>query len=165
MLAAITNMKELFTLLITCTVIQIVQAQSFVPAMPDTVDRGEVYSERNFPKTLGYVYLLSNYRVKSDFLSPVTYENSDRIVCAFSQDFSYGIQYTISECEEGRGRDESIAFPRMSTPAARAWIMNLYEDPKNTWIDEFRYEPPGAGCLYRIEQNAAKTIIHSYCGC
>lgn len=141
-------------------------AQSFELEQPDTTKLKLVQNVLDYSESLGYLYLKEYYKIKSSKDSVEIYDwDPDGGVCAFHQDFEFGIHYKLWKCREAGGISETITLPKIETTAIKKFIELLFYDKFNEWTDENSYEPDGAGCYYEIIQNETNTIIDIYCGC
>jgi hypothetical protein len=160
------KLKFLLVFSIGLVSIQMASAQEFSVAKPDTARLFRVVENLVGEESLAYVYLISNYSTTSgkdsvefgDF-----YECPN--LCAFVQKFEKEIEYSTWDCTEEGRRKESISFPKMKLSAVHEFIEHLFFSERNSWVDEMKYESPGVGCNFQIEQTKTRTIISFSCGC
>jgi hypothetical protein len=158
-------MKAILTLITTILLTQAINGQSFVPQTPNTKSLKSLEKQGDYSESLGYLYLKQNYTSTSEKDSINYYEWEPYSICSFYQEFQGGITYKLWQCQEGGGRNEQIAFPKMTNKDAMEFVNKLFHNKRNAWISEFQYVPDEPGCGYKIEHSFNQTKLIIYCGC
>ncbi|MEO0470596.1 MAG: SH3 domain-containing protein [Bacteroidota bacterium] len=133
--------------------------------MPDTTELIGIKEAPNERQSEHLLYLKQYYQLAGAQDSVTLYDWSEKEVCAFVQDFEFGIHYRYENCSEEGGADEQIILPLTDLSIVRKWIEHSFYAAENVWTSETSYEPDGVGCYYEIIQQADRTVIDIYCGC
>lgn len=136
-------------------------------------DSTQVNSEKNgilFKETL-YRYLRANYETVSEKKGVKEYSHPENGICAFQQEFSHQISYSIEMCHESEGMLVRLTLPKTDLNALKAWveaIMEYYnfEDEYGWSKDQLIYGPleEGIGCYFRLKPIEKFIEIEHYCG-
>ena len=140
-------------------------AQNFKPIVPDTTNLKQQQLKNNQQESLGYLYLINNYKKETKKQSVRYYDYDANTMCAFEQTFENHIKYSVYQCDEEGGARESLSFPKTDLKTIKTFVETLFFDKYNTWKTDYKYEPDGAGCYYEIKQLEDKTVIDIFCGC
>ena len=139
-------------------------AQGFALAKPDTASLKQLEAQGDYVESLTYLYLKANYQPAArDSVSYYTWDKETP--CAFTQKFDSGISYKVWNCEEGKGRQETLTIPKMPLTALKRFIETLYYEKDNSWTTPLLYGPEEVGCFYDITEAEQTIRIDIYCGC
>jgi hypothetical protein len=156
-------MNKLYIVIFFCF-LSSVKGQSFKLTEPDLKKLVKLEKGSNHTKTIGYLYLLENYKAISAKFNSKFYEWDKKAICSFNQKFDFNIEYWYESCEEGKIH-EHIIFPKLPTNEVKILINKLFTSKDNKWVSQYEYEPEEGGCFYKIKQEKSKTTIQIYCGC
>jgi hypothetical protein len=136
--------------------------KAHIEAVSDSLYQDEVYT-----------YLVQNYKPISAKTNVQFLEYEPESICAFQQQFAYGISFNLDECaEEGFAR-MTVTFPKINIEKLKTWIEDINKDSLSEtnnykWYDKtLEYGPKdhGAGCYYTINEKEKAWVVSRRCGC
>lgn len=161
-----------FILIILLAIPALSFSQAFKLIAPDARNLNEELKRLDYSGDIIYLYLIHNYDSVSGKSKVVRYDYPDYSICAFDQEFSGGIHYSMEQCMEAGGVTVSLTLPKSDRKSVIKWIELIFEsaplDIEHGWNKEkTKFQPldNGVGCYFEIKETKNNTIIENYCGC
>jgi len=147
-------------------------AQNFQLKKPNSTELNAELEKTNYSQDAAYMYLIRNYKSKSEKIEVKKYDYPDYSICAFKQKFENGIVYSEEQCREAGGITSNLTLPKTDKESVVQWVELIFKssqvDIEHGWnSDKTKFQPTdnGVGCYYEIKEKENSTEIDMYCGC